>query len=382
GVLGANVIVSSIAANAVYNSAILDNAVTSAKIADGTIIAADIALSTISLDRLNQSGCASGQTAKWNGSAWACADDNDTNTTYLADGQSLQLTGNTFSALPSSVTLQGNLFNGSSQLVQLNGTGYLPALNGSLLTDLAPGNVANGTLGAGVIVSSVGANGVRPGSILAGAIVDADINSAAAIAISKLAGTGILGADVIASSIAVHAVYAAAIKDEAVSSAKIADGAIIAADIAMSTISLDRLNQSGCTSGQIAKWNGSAWACGEDTATGDISVSTITIAGNLIATPAATTVSAGATLIVTGAFMQVHNTNLGAVTLSGSPLLSNGTAGQVLVLQGDSDIRPVKVPSSGNIRLLGGVSFNLADHETLTLVYDGTYWTEISRSVN
>lgn len=40
------------------------------------------------------------------------------------------------SRLSTSVTLQGNTFNGISQLVQLNGSGYIPALNGSLLTAL------------------------------------------------------------------------------------------------------------------------------------------------------------------------------------------------------------------------------------------------------
>ncbi|MCX5792532.1 MAG: hypothetical protein NTY45_10045 [Elusimicrobia bacterium] len=187
GSLGANVIASSIAVGGVYTGALLDSAVTSAKIADGTIIAADIAVSTISLDKLNQSGCTSNQIPKWNGSAWACAADVDTNTTYTADETSLHLAGTTFSALSSSVTLQGNSFNTAGKLVQLDGSGYLPALNGSALTNLTPANVANGTLGVGVIVSSVGANGVRPGSILAGAIMNADINANAAIAFTKLA---------------------------------------------------------------------------------------------------------------------------------------------------------------------------------------------------
>jgi len=97
----------------------------------------------------------------------------------------------------------------------------------------------------------VGAGGVRPGSIAAGAIMDADINNSAAIAINKLAVSGALGANVIVSSIAINSVYANAILDNAVTSAKIADGTIIAADIAMSTISLDKLNQSGCVTGQI-----------------------------------------------------------------------------------------------------------------------------------
>lgn len=38
--------------------------------------------------------------------------------------------------LSSNVTLQGNSFNGINQLVQLNGSGYLPSLNGSLVTNV------------------------------------------------------------------------------------------------------------------------------------------------------------------------------------------------------------------------------------------------------
>ncbi|PIU17828.1 MAG: hypothetical protein COT18_11955, partial [Elusimicrobia bacterium CG08_land_8_20_14_0_20_59_10] len=273
-----NIVASSIAVGAVYSGAINDGAVTSAKIADGAIVAADIAVSTISLDKLNQSGCTDNQIPKWNGSAWACAADNDSAVSYTADEESLHMDGSkVFSAIPSSVTLQGNTFNGIEQLVQLDSSGYLPALNGALLTSLTPANVDDGTLGTGVIVSSVGANGVRPGSIEAGAIVDADINAAAAIAIGKLATTGTLGGDVLVSSIAANSVYTAALQDNAATTAKIADGAIItakiadgtiiAADIAVSTISLDKLNQSGCANNQIPKWNGSAWACAADDTT-------------------------------------------------------------------------------------------------------------------
>src|SRR5437879_10846908 len=42
----------------------------------------------------------------------------------------------------SSVTKQGNTFNGVNQLVQLNGSGNLPALNASNLTSLTAGNLS------------------------------------------------------------------------------------------------------------------------------------------------------------------------------------------------------------------------------------------------
>lgn len=55
-------------------------------------------------------------------------------------------------------------FNGASQLVQLTGAGFLPALNASALTSITAANISAGTLGPSVIASSVGANGVVPGS--------------------------------------------------------------------------------------------------------------------------------------------------------------------------------------------------------------------------
>jgi excisionase family DNA binding protein len=50
------------------------------------------------------------------------------------------------SRLSANVTLAGNSFNGNNQLVQLDGSGKLPALDGSALTNLAAGNIT-GTLG-------------------------------------------------------------------------------------------------------------------------------------------------------------------------------------------------------------------------------------------
>ena len=48
--------------------------------------------------------------------------------------------------LSTNVTLKGNTFNGASQLVELNGSTQLPAVDGSQLTDLNASNIASGTL--------------------------------------------------------------------------------------------------------------------------------------------------------------------------------------------------------------------------------------------
>lgn len=48
--------------------------------------------------------------------------------------------------LSTNVTVQGNTFNGASQLVQLNGSTQLPAVSGALLTNLNGSNISSGTV--------------------------------------------------------------------------------------------------------------------------------------------------------------------------------------------------------------------------------------------
>lgn len=48
--------------------------------------------------------------------------------------------------LSTNVTVQGNTFNGASQLVQLNGSTQLPSVNGALLTNLNASNIGSGTI--------------------------------------------------------------------------------------------------------------------------------------------------------------------------------------------------------------------------------------------
>ena len=57
--------------------------------------------------------------------------------------------------LSANVTVQGNTFNGASQLVQLNASGQLPALSGALLTNLDAGSIASGTLADGRLSANV-----------------------------------------------------------------------------------------------------------------------------------------------------------------------------------------------------------------------------------
>ena len=55
-------------------------------------------------------------------------------------------TGNVAIGLDGSVTVQGNIFNGANDLVQLNSNAQLPVLDGSNLTNINASNVTSGTL--------------------------------------------------------------------------------------------------------------------------------------------------------------------------------------------------------------------------------------------
>lgn len=57
--------------------------------------------------------------------------------------------------LSSNVTLQGNTFNGASQLVQLNASTQLPAISGVNLTNLNASNIASGTIANARLSASV-----------------------------------------------------------------------------------------------------------------------------------------------------------------------------------------------------------------------------------
>lgn len=105
----------------------------------------------------------------------------------------------TFALDSSSVTLQGNAFNGASQLVRLDGTGKLPVLDGSALTGISASAVAAANVTAGTLIATVVASSVPALNV----------------------GVGKLGPQVVAASVAVNGVHTGAIADSAITDIKI-----------------------------------------------------------------------------------------------------------------------------------------------------------------
>jgi hypothetical protein len=95
--------------------------------------------------------------------------------------------------LSTNVTLLGNTFNGNNQLVQLNGTGQLPALSGVNLTSLNASNISSGTLanaqltGSGALTITAGTGLTGGGSVALGSSITIDV------AYGSTAGTAVQG---------------------------------------------------------------------------------------------------------------------------------------------------------------------------------------------
>ncbi|MDO8805939.1 MAG: hypothetical protein Q7R35_16095, partial [Elusimicrobiota bacterium] len=244
GTLGANVIVSSVAVNSVYDNSIVGvsgskvSAVPAANIADGSLSVNVIASSVAG------------------------------NSVYTNAIANLAVTDAKIAALTSSKL-----------------TGALPAISGASLINLTAANVDAGSLGAGVIASSVAVDGVYTGAIQNSAVTDAKI--AAGITSSKLTGAlpaisgasltnltaanisaGNLGIDVIVSSIIVNGVYTNSIANLAVTDAKLASGisgtkigsgvpaaniaaGSLAVDVITSSVAVDRIHTNAIQAGAV-----------------------------------------------------------------------------------------------------------------------------------
>ena len=70
----------------------------------------------------------------------------------------------------------------------------------------------------------------------------------------------------------------------------------------------------------------------------------------------------------------------GAITLTSNPNILPGVTGQLLILEGTSNTNTVTLTDGNGIKLSGAITLGIRD--TLTLMYNGTYFVELSRSNN
>lgn len=71
----------------------------------------------------------------------------------------------------------------------------------------------------------------------------------------------------------------------------------------------------------------------------------------------------------------------GTYTLGNPSILSGSVAGQMLILTSNHGGTTI-VQHAGIVRLAGGVNYSMGAYDSLTLIWDGTFWIELSRSNN
>lgn len=108
-------------------------------------------------------------------------------------------------------------------------------------------DIGAGTLPSDVVASTTAADSVNSTSIADASIINADVNSSAAIAISKLATSGSLGAGVICSSVATDTIGEAQIVDSTVTHSKLYEEVELVVSTSITTAEVLALNASPIT---------------------------------------------------------------------------------------------------------------------------------------
>jgi len=98
---------------------------------------------------------------------------------------------------------------------------------------------------------------------------------------------------------------------------------------------------------------------------------------------------AGTGLTVSKSLMRIDSGAAGAVTMTATPTIVDGTDGTCVIIQGDDDTNTVKFQDESNLansglQLSGGTDFTFGKGDTLEVCYDlgDDNWYEISRSDN
>jgi len=143
------------------------------------------------------------------------------------------------------------------------------------------------------------------------------------------------------------------------------DNVSIGADAEPSTQKL-QVTGDTFTTGEFIEQTGSS-------GTGDTVVN-----NSLIFVPSAdTSITAGGGITVTNSLMRVQGSG-GAVDITANPQIAAGTDGEIVIIQGVSDVNTVKLDDGTGLALCGGVSMTLGNNDNISFMYDSgeTEWLE------
>ena len=291
----ASITTAKLANNAVNTPNIADNAVTSTKINSGAVGTDQLADASVTAEKIADLGAAAGQVIKWDGSAWAPANDligGMSSSTTITAGAGIAVGGvapnftitNTGDLNPNDDLTSGSQANGD-----LQGTFINLQIKPNAVTDVEIANnavrnihIENSTI-TGAKLDDMGAvNGQVlkwNGSIWApGTDLSAGINILAGQGIDVVANGSVFTVintgdpnefdDITVNTIAggdINGTYDdLQLRPFAVGNLELANNAVANVNIQNGVITANKFNNMGATVGQILKWNGSAWGPATD----------------------------------------------------------------------------------------------------------------------
>jgi hypothetical protein len=291
----ASITTTKLANNAVNTPNIADNAVTSTKINSGAVGTDQLADASVTAEKIADLGAAAGQVIKWDGSAWAPANDligGMSSSTTITAGAGIAVDGvapnftitNTGDLNPNDDLTSGSQANGD-----LQGTFINLQIKPNAVTDVEIANnavrnihIENSTI-TGAKLDDMGAvNGQVlkwNGSLWApGTDLSAGINILSGQGIDVVANGNVFTVintgdpnefdDITVNSIAggdINGTYDdLQLRPFAVGNLELANNAVANVNIQNGVITANKFNNMGATVGQILKWNGSAWGPATD----------------------------------------------------------------------------------------------------------------------
>ncbi len=194
-------------------------AVTSDKLAAEAVTTDKLAAGAVTFEKLAISGCTNGQVLRFNAGTWQCASGGITGVT--GTGPVVVASGTTAPVISLAVGVDaGTVAAGNDSRF-----GNATSIQGAPVGAASPGN--------GQVLGFDGTNwvGVNPsGSV-------SSISTGAGLTGGPISTTGTIS---------------------------IADGGVDTRQLANGAVTFAKMNSNGCAAGQLAKWNGTAWSCGDD----------------------------------------------------------------------------------------------------------------------